>query len=57
VVAGVERALLQPHVIVPVVHVPALYAIGDRLESFAGPIVLPSGGWNLADAWLQPAAN
>jgi ABC-type transport system substrate-binding protein len=57
VVAGVERALLQPHVIVPVVHVPALYAIGDRLESFAGPIVLPAGGWNLADAWLQPAAN
>ena len=57
VVAGVERALLQPHVIVPVVHVPALYAIGDRLESFDGPVVLPTGGWNLANAWLQPASN
>ena len=55
VVARAERALLQPHVIVPIVHVPAVYASGDRVESFDGPLVLPTGGWDLANAWLRPA--
>ena len=54
-VARVERALLQSHVTIPIVHVPALYASADRVQSFEGPVVLPTGGWNLANVWLQPA--
>jgi ABC-type transport system substrate-binding protein len=47
-----ERALLTTGVIVPVVHVPELYARGSRVQSWNGPAVLPSGAWNLANVWL-----
>lgn len=53
-VARVERTLLEHDVIVPIVHVPALYGLGQRLESWNGPPVRPSGAWSLADAWLGP---
>jgi ABC-type transport system substrate-binding protein len=48
-----ERALLAPDIIVPVVHIPELYAIGLRVQSWNGPAVLPSGAWNLANVWLN----
>jgi ABC-type transport system substrate-binding protein len=48
-----ERALLAADVIVPVVHVPELYAVGVRVQSWNGPAVLPSGAWNLANVWLN----
>jgi ABC-type transport system substrate-binding protein len=48
-----ERALLATGVIVPVVHVPELYAIGQRAQSWNGPAVLPSGAWNVANVWLN----
>jgi peptide/nickel transport system substrate-binding protein len=48
-----ERALLAAEIIVPVVHVPELYAIGPRAQSWNGPAVLPSGAWNLANVWLN----
>jgi peptide/nickel transport system substrate-binding protein len=57
VVANAERALLEQHVIVPIVHAPSLYAIGGRVESFEGPIVLPTGGLDLASVWLRPAGG
>jgi ABC-type transport system substrate-binding protein len=47
-----ERALLAGDIIVPVVHVPELYAVGPRVHSWNGPAVLPSGAWNLANVWL-----
>jgi hypothetical protein len=53
-VARVERALLEQSVIVPVAHLPLLYASSDRVESFDGALVLSTGAWNLASAWLQP---
>ena len=53
-VARAESGLLQQSVIVPVVHLPALYASGDRVESFEGPVVGATGGWNLSNVWLQP---
>jgi hypothetical protein len=53
-VARVERALLEQFVIVPIVHLPALYAASDRVATFNGSMVLPTGHWNLADVWLQP---
>jgi peptide/nickel transport system substrate-binding protein len=48
-----ERALMAADIIVPVVHVPELYAIGVRVQSWNGPAVLPSGAWNLANLWLN----
>ena len=48
-----ERALLAADVIVPVVHVPELYAVGPRAQSWNGPAILPSGAWNFADVWLN----
>lgn len=47
-----ERALLERSVIVPIVHVPELYAVSPRVESWNGPAVLASGAWNLANVWL-----
>ena len=49
----VERALVERDIIVPVVHVPALYGLGDRVESWNGPAVSPIGAWNLANVWLR----
>jgi ABC-type transport system substrate-binding protein len=48
-----ERAVLAADIIVPVVHVPELYAIGVRMQSWNGRAVLPSGAWNLANVWLN----
>jgi peptide/nickel transport system substrate-binding protein len=53
-VARVERSLLEQHVIVPIVHVPALYAVRERVDWLEGPVVLPSGRWNLEDVWVEP---
>jgi peptide/nickel transport system substrate-binding protein len=48
-----ERALLEHCIIVPVVHVPDMYAIGDRVASSAGDPALASGAWNVANVWLR----
>ena len=53
VVNRIERALLEPWVVVPLVHAPALYALGDRVDWLDGDVVLPSGQWNLAGVWLE----
>jgi MarR-like DNA-binding transcriptional regulator SgrR of sgrS sRNA len=49
----VERALLERSIIVPVVHVPEIYALGERLESWNEPVVSATGALNLADVWLR----
>jgi ABC-type transport system substrate-binding protein len=48
-----EQALVDRVVVVPVVHLPELYALGERVGPSAGPIVNPMGGWSLADAWVR----
>ena len=48
-----ERALMDGDVIVPIVHIPELYAVGARVNSWNGPVVLPSGAWNFANVWLN----
>ncbi|HEV3139069.1 MAG TPA: hypothetical protein VGY57_01065, partial [Vicinamibacterales bacterium] len=48
-----EHALLEHHVIVPLVHLPDLYALGDRVHSWNGPVLLPSGALNLANVWIE----
>ena len=52
--ARVERALLENGVIVPLVHAPELFGLGARVDSWNGPIVLPSGAWDLANVWIGP---
>jgi peptide/nickel transport system substrate-binding protein len=52
-VLRIERALLERDILVPVAHVPELYAIGSRVHSWNGPAVVPSGAWNLANVWLS----
>jgi len=53
-VARLERALLENAVIVPLVHAPELFGLGARVDSWSGPIVLPSGAWDLANLWIVP---
>jgi peptide/nickel transport system substrate-binding protein len=48
-----ERALLDPRVIVPVVHLPELYAIGPLVDAWHGPVILPSGAWDLGGVWIR----
>jgi hypothetical protein len=54
VVARAERALLENGVMVPLVHAPELVGLGVRVDSWSGPIVLPSGAWDLANIWIGP---
>src|SRR5207247_4014681 len=48
-----ERALLDPRIIVPVVHLPELYALGPHVESWNGQAVLPSGAWDFSTVWIR----
>ncbi len=47
-----ERALMDRDVIVPVVHLSDVYGIADEVESWTGPVIQPSGAWDLANVWL-----
>lgn len=49
-----DRALVQQDVVVPVVHLMDVYGVGDRVEFWRAPGVLPSGAWDLANVWLRP---
>ncbi len=53
-VLSTERVLVERSVIVPLVHVRELYALGGRVDSWNGPVILGSGEWNLANVWLRP---
>jgi hypothetical protein len=48
-----ERDLLDPQVIVPVVHMPELAAVAPQIEWWSGPPILPSGGWDFASVWIR----
>jgi hypothetical protein len=52
-----ERALGEHAVLVPLVHLPELYGTSPAVESWRGPIVQPTGDWNLANAWLRIEAR
>jgi ABC-type transport system substrate-binding protein len=48
-----ERALLEPHNVVPVVHLPELSATGPQVESWNAPAVLPSAAWDFGSVWIR----
>jgi peptide/nickel transport system substrate-binding protein len=52
-VLNTERALLERDLLIPIVHLPQLYAVSGRVESWNGPAVLPDGDWDLANVWLS----
>jgi ABC-type transport system substrate-binding protein len=52
-VLHMERTLLAYDVLLPIVHVADVYGLGDRVESWGEPLVLPTGAWNFAGAWLR----
>jgi MarR-like DNA-binding transcriptional regulator SgrR of sgrS sRNA len=52
-----EQALVDDAIVVPLVHVPELYAAGSQVESWSEPIVLPWGAWNFANLWLKAGAR
>jgi hypothetical protein len=46
-----ERALLEGFRVVPLFHVPDLYAVGPRVRG--GPGIGPLGEWRFANLWLE----
>jgi MarR-like DNA-binding transcriptional regulator SgrR of sgrS sRNA len=48
-----ERHLIERRVIVPIAHLPELYAVSGRVDSASGPIVFPSGTWDLANVYVR----
>jgi MarR-like DNA-binding transcriptional regulator SgrR of sgrS sRNA len=52
-VAHVERALLEHHVIIPVVHVPDVFGMSEQVVSSSGRPVSPVGALDLANVWLR----
>jgi len=48
-----EQAAIDPFIVVPVVHLAELYGIGDRVGASVNAAARPTGGWSLADLWLQ----
>jgi peptide/nickel transport system substrate-binding protein len=52
-----EGALLDGRFIIPVAHLPACYALGSRVQGWAGAKWLPSDRWDLGGVWLTEAAR
>ncbi len=50
--ARFERAIIEPRIVVPLVHLSRTYALGVRLAHSNGHIVSANGSLDLADAWL-----
>lgn len=45
-----EQSLLASERIIPLFHLPVIYAISPALKNWK---LQKDGGWNLADAWLE----
>jgi peptide/nickel transport system substrate-binding protein len=56
VVLRVERALLEASIVVPVLRVPELYGVGERVDAWDARPVTATGAWNLASLWLKTPA-
>jgi ABC-type transport system substrate-binding protein len=53
VVYRTEIELLERHCVIPVLHVPELYGLADRVVLLGASPVWPSGAWNFADVSLK----
>jgi len=48
-----ERALLEPRIIVPVVHMSEVYVVGSQIETWSGQPIRPSGAWDFGAVWMR----
>jgi ABC-type transport system substrate-binding protein len=48
-----ERALLEPRIIVPIVHMSEIYVLGSRLETWNSQPIRPSGVWDFGAVWMR----
>jgi hypothetical protein len=48
-----EMALIASAVVVPVVHLPDIYAFSDRVGVWNESAILPTGAWDLRDVWIR----
>ncbi|HEX9438333.1 MAG TPA: hypothetical protein VF909_01575, partial [Roseiflexaceae bacterium] len=48
-----EQKLLDQSLVVPIVHVPEMYGLSDRVGTWNAPAVRASGDWNFASLWLR----
>ncbi len=49
---AVERTLLEDHAVIPLLHLPEMYAVGSRVRTWNTPAVTKSGSLRLDDVWL-----
>lgn len=54
-VLRLERAVLEASVVIPVLRAPELYGLGERVETWDGRAVSPTGALNLASLWIRTA--
>ncbi|MBI5282605.1 MAG: hypothetical protein HY858_13050 [Candidatus Solibacter usitatus] len=47
-----ERAALEAFYLIPIVHLPACYELGPRVQGWIGAPWVASGRWDLAAVWL-----
>ena len=50
-----ERSLLEPRIVVPVVHLSELYVLGPQVEAWNGQPIRPSGAWDFGGVWMRSA--
>jgi hypothetical protein len=48
-----EASVVRDFRVIPLCHVPELYAVSPRVKSRSGPGVLASGAWRFEDLWLE----
>jgi len=49
-----ERSLLEECIVIPLLHLPEVYAVGQRVRSWKTPAILLTGEWRFEDVWLLP---
>ncbi|MEW5977912.1 MAG: ABC transporter substrate-binding protein [Acidobacteriota bacterium] len=50
-----ESALLEGYWVIPLIHLPEIHAVGNRVANWPGEGTVPLFGWKLATVWLtQP---
>ncbi len=52
-----ERAALDGYVVVPIVHLPRIYGVGNRVRNWEIRAGNALGGWRLADVWVEGEAQ
>ena len=48
-----ERALVEEHAVIPIAHLPELYAVSSRVSFWHTRGLSESGIWHFDDLWLE----